>query len=167
MDEQGLRSLIGEVKEGRTSRRDFIRRMVALGLTAPMASTLLSHAGLAQTTDIRAAYKGSKAGGGGPLRLLWWQAPTLLNPHFATGTKDQEGSRIFYEPLAAWDDDGNLVPVLAAEIPSVENGTRREGRPVGHLEAEARREVARRQAVHGRRRACSTRNTRPTRRRRP
>ena len=33
--------------------------------------------------------------------MLWWQAPTLLNPHFATGTKDQDGSRIFYEPLAA------------------------------------------------------------------
>ena len=47
---------------------------------------------------------------------------TLLNPHFAVGTKDQEGSRIFYEPLAGWDNDGNLVPILAAEIPSKENG---------------------------------------------
>src|SRR5690606_18774870 len=56
------------------------------------------------------------------LRILWWQGPTLLNPHFATGTKDQDGSRIFYEPLAGWDSDGNLVPVLAAEIPSRENG---------------------------------------------
>jgi peptide/nickel transport system substrate-binding protein len=46
---------------------------------------------------------------------------TLLNPHFAIGTKDQEGSRIFYEPLAGWDGDGNLVPVLAAEIPSKDN----------------------------------------------
>ena len=54
--------------------------------------------------------------------MLFWQAPTLLNPHFAIGTKDQEGSRIFYEPLAAWDPDGNLVPVLAAEIPDIENG---------------------------------------------
>jgi peptide/nickel transport system substrate-binding protein len=55
--------------------------------------------------------------------VLWWQAPTLLNPHFATGTKDQDGSRIFYEPLAAYDPDGNLVPVLAAEIPSLDRGT--------------------------------------------
>jgi peptide/nickel transport system substrate-binding protein len=46
----------------------------------------------------------------------------LLNPHFAVGTKDQEGARIFYEPLAAWDPDGNLVPVLAAEIPEIEKG---------------------------------------------
>jgi peptide/nickel transport system substrate-binding protein len=38
------------------------------------------------------------------------------------GGKDQEGSRIFYEPLAAWDPEGNLAPVLAAEIPDIENG---------------------------------------------
>jgi peptide/nickel transport system substrate-binding protein len=38
------------------------------------------------------------------------------------GTKDQEASRIFYEPLAGWDADGNLVPMLAAEIPDLENG---------------------------------------------
>jgi peptide/nickel transport system substrate-binding protein len=31
-------------------------------------------------------------------------------------------SRIVYEPLGDFDKDGNLVPVLAAEIPSVENG---------------------------------------------
>ena len=28
---------------------------------------------------------------------------------------------MFYEPLAGWDGDGNLVPVLAAEIPSKDN----------------------------------------------
>ena len=37
-------------------------------------------------------------------------------------TKDQDGSRIFYEPLAGWDNEGNLVPVLAAEVPTPENG---------------------------------------------
>jgi peptide/nickel transport system substrate-binding protein len=95
--------------------------MVGLGLTAPFASRLLAHAGMAQTVT-RVDYKPTKAGGGGALKLLFWQAPTLLNPHFAVGTKDQEGSRIFYEPLAAWDPDGNLVPVLAAEIPEIENG---------------------------------------------
>ena len=51
--------------------------------------------------------------------MLWWQAPTLLNPHFATGTKDIDACRIFYEPLAAYDPEGNLAPVLAAEVPTV------------------------------------------------
>jgi len=70
---------------------------------------------------LRLAYDFKQISGGGALKVLFWQAPTLLNPHFAVGGKDQEGSRIFYEPLAAWDPDGNLVPVLAAEIPEIEN----------------------------------------------
>src|SRR6516164_3265444 len=121
MSEQELRNLIAAVRAGRVSRRAFVYRMVGLGLTAPFASRLLAHAGTAQTVT-RVDYKPTKAGGGGALKLLFWQAPTLLNPHFAVGTKDQEGSRIFYEPLAAWDPDGNLAPVLAAEIPEIENG---------------------------------------------
>ena len=121
MDERELRELISAVKARRVSRRAFVRKMVGLGLTVPFATQLLAHAGLAQTappTD----YKPTKAGGGGALKLLFWQAATLLNPHFAVGAKDQEGARIFYEPLAAWDPIGNLVPVLAAEIPDLENG---------------------------------------------
>src|SRR5271166_2111048 len=121
MGERELRELIAAVGPGRVSRRAFMKKMVGLGLTVPFASRLLAHAGMAQTSS-QSDYKPTKAGGGGALKLLFWQAPTLLNPHFAVGTKDQEGSRIFYEPLAAWDPDGNLVPVLAAEIPEIENG---------------------------------------------
>jgi peptide/nickel transport system substrate-binding protein len=121
MNEQQLGELLAAVKAGRVSRRAFVYRMVGLGLTAPFASRLLVNAGMAQTSS-QFDYKPTKAGGGGALKVLFWQAPTLLNPHFAVGTKDQEGSRIFYEPLAAWDPEGNLVPVLAAEIPEAENG---------------------------------------------
>ncbi|WP_138506841.1 peptide ABC transporter substrate-binding protein [Nostoc sp. PA-18-2419] len=56
------------------------------------------------------------------LKLLYWQAPTILNPHLAQGSKDFEASRITYEPLASFDKEGKLVPFLAAEIPSLENG---------------------------------------------
>jgi peptide/nickel transport system substrate-binding protein len=121
MNEQDLRDLIAAVKAGRVSRRTFVHRVAGLGLAAPFANQLLVHSGLAQPA-MTAEYKPTKAGGGGPLKMLFWQAPTLLNPHFAVGTKDQEGSRIFYEPLAAWDADGNLAPILAAEIPDIENG---------------------------------------------
>jgi peptide/nickel transport system substrate-binding protein len=121
MDEQDLRELIAAAKARRVSRRALVHSMVGLGLTAPFASRLLAHAGLAQTPT-QPEYKPTKAGGGGALRVLFWQAATLLNPHFALGAKDSEGCRIFYEPLAAWDPDGNLVPVLAAEIPSLEDG---------------------------------------------
>ncbi|HEX5326524.1 MAG TPA: peptide ABC transporter substrate-binding protein [Acetobacteraceae bacterium] len=121
MNERHLRNLIEDVRGGRLSRRAFVARMVALGLTAPLAAQMLSHSGVAMAAAMP-EYKPTKRGGGGPLRVLWWQAPTLLNPHFAVGTKDQDASRIFYEPLAGWDPDGNLVPFLAAEIPSVDNG---------------------------------------------
>src|SRR6202043_3337191 len=121
MNERDLRDLIAAVKAGRVSRRTFVHKMVGLGLTAPLATRLLAHSGFAQT-PAQAEYKPTKAGGGGTLKMLFWQAPTLLNPHFAVGTKDQESSRIFYEPLAGWDLDGNLAPVLAAEIPDIENG---------------------------------------------
>ena len=121
MNEQALRDFIAKVKVGKVSRRAFVQRMISLGLTAPMAGQMLSYCGVAQA-QTKFVYKPTKRGGGGPLKLLWWQSPTLLNPHFAVGTKDQEGSRIFYEPLAAWDADGDLKAVLASEIPSRENG---------------------------------------------
>jgi peptide/nickel transport system substrate-binding protein len=120
MNERELRNLIADVRNSRLSRRAFVQKMIAVGLTAPMAGMILSHSGVAMAAA-PVPYKPTKAGGGGLLRLLYWQAVTLLNPHFAVGTKDQEGSRIFYEPLAGWDNDGNLVPFLAAEIPSKEN----------------------------------------------
>jgi peptide/nickel transport system substrate-binding protein len=121
MEERELRALIGQVKTGQLSRRGFVQMMVGLGLTAPMAASMLASAGIAQAQP-KTSYKATKRGGGGQLKVLWWQGATLLNPHFAVGTKDQDGSRIFYEPLASWDPDGNLVPALAAEIPSQQNG---------------------------------------------
>ncbi len=121
MQEQDIRHLIDSVRTGALPRRQFMARMVGLGVSAPIAAQLLLHAGVAQAQPA-SSYAPTKRGGGGALKLLWWQGPTLLNPHFATGTKDQEGSRIFYEPLAAWDGDGNLVPILAAEVPTRANG---------------------------------------------
>jgi len=121
MDEKQLRTLIERVKTGRLPRRRFMQTMLGLGLTAPMAAQLLSWSGVAQA-QAKSMYKPTRRGGGGALKCLWWQGATLLNPHFAVGTKDQEGSRIFYEPLAGWDADGNLIAMLAAEIPSVQNG---------------------------------------------
>ena len=57
------------------------------------------------------------------LKLFWWQAPEILNPHLSNATKDLDASRLVYEPLASFDSDGELIPFLAAEIPSLENGT--------------------------------------------
>ncbi|HVG78147.1 MAG TPA: peptide ABC transporter substrate-binding protein, partial [Patescibacteria group bacterium] len=123
MDERAIRSLIRDVKADRLTRRRFVQIMVGLGLTAPMAAQMLAASGVAaQPKAASPTFAPTKRGGGGPLKVLWWQAPTLLNPYFATGTKDQDASRIFYEPLGAFDPDGNVVPILAAEVPSTANG---------------------------------------------
>ena len=123
MNERELRRLVGAVKHGKLSRRGFVQRLAAVGLAAPMATQLLAFSGVAMAQTPKPAYKPTKRGGGGLLKVLWWQGPTLLNPHFAVGTKDQDGSRLFYEPLAGWDPDGNLSPVLAESIPNRDDGT--------------------------------------------
>ena len=122
MNEGRLRHLIGQVKTGKVSRRAFLRRMAAAGLAAPLANQLLAYSGVAMAQS-KPTYKPTKRGGGGLLKVLWWQAPTLLNPHFAVGNKDQDGSRLFYEPLAGWDAEGNLRPILAESVPGREDGT--------------------------------------------
>ena len=121
MNESEIRGLIDQVRDNGISRKQFIRHMIGAGLTVPMAAQMLLTSGLAQA-QTASTYKPTKRGGGGALKVLWWQGATLLQPHFASGTKDQEGSRIFYEPLGAWDHDGNLVPILAAEVPTTANG---------------------------------------------
>ncbi len=56
------------------------------------------------------------------LTILYWQAPTIANPYLAGGTKDVDASALILEPLANYDEQGSLVPRLAEEIPTVDNG---------------------------------------------
>jgi peptide/nickel transport system substrate-binding protein len=121
MSEHEIRGLLDDVRAGRLSRREFVRSMVAFGLSVPVASQLLGGAGLAQTSP-RPASTPTKRGGGGALRALSWDAPSLLNPILALGLKDWNACALFYEPLAYFDPSGNLMPVLAQEVPSLQNG---------------------------------------------
>ena len=56
------------------------------------------------------------------LTILYWQAPTLPGPYLAAGYKDRDAGAITLEPLASYDPEGNLVPRLAADIPTLTNG---------------------------------------------
>jgi peptide/nickel transport system substrate-binding protein len=116
MDEPALRGLVRDVEAGRLGRRRFLGLMAGLGIGAPLAAQMLGPARAARAQPAAPARRG------GALRLLYWQAPTILNPHLATGVKDFAAARLFYEPLGAFDPDGNLVPQLAAEIPTRDNG---------------------------------------------
>src|SRR5919204_5111361 len=120
-----LRQWLRRIAEGKASRRHFLRTLLGLGLSGPFVAHLLATYAPAATPSGRTAAAAStptKRGGGGRLRLLWWQAPTILNGHLAAGGKDLDASRVVCEPLAAFDPDANFVPILAEEIPSFENG---------------------------------------------
>src|SRR2546422_2884776 len=129
MDERQLRNVLDDVRAGRLSRRAFLESMLGFGLTAPLVAQRFAAVDAASAQP-KPAFSPTKRGGGGLLKTRWCQAPTLLTPHSATGTKDQAACRIFYEPLASYDPDGNVVPILAADVPSLQNG-RSEERRVG------------------------------------
>ena len=79
MNEHDLKELVADVKAGKLPRRRFVQMMVGLGFTAPMATQLLSWHGVAMA-QTKSTYKPTKRGGGGPLKVLWWQGATLLPP---------------------------------------------------------------------------------------
>ena len=56
------------------------------------------------------------------LTILYWQAPTLPGSYLSAGIKDVDAGAVTLEPLAKYDPDGKLVPALASEIPTLENG---------------------------------------------
>ncbi len=58
----------------------------------------------------------------GNVSIIYWQAPSILNPFLSGGTKDVESASLIIEPLGRFDEGGNLIPWLAAEIPTVANG---------------------------------------------
>lgn len=58
----------------------------------------------------------------GHVSLIYWQAPSILNPYLSAGTKDVEASSLTLEPLARYNERAKLIATLAAEIPAVENG---------------------------------------------
>jgi len=90
---------------------------------APAATTAPAPAAAPAATQAAPAAAAAKpAAGSGTLKLLLWQAPTILNPHLSQGTKDYMAARCCTEPLITVDGDGKIEPVLAAEVPSAQNG---------------------------------------------
>ena len=64
----------------------------------------------------------AERGADGDVKIIYWQAPSILNPYLSGGTKDIESSSIVIEPLGRYTETGALVPYLAQEIPTVANG---------------------------------------------
>ena len=82
-------------------------RTILMGAVAAMAIAPVAHA---------------ERGSDGEVKIIYWQAPSILNPYLSGGTKDIESASLVIEPLARFDEKGALVPYLVDEIPTVENG---------------------------------------------
>lgn len=59
---------------------------------------------------------------GDTVTLLYWQAVSTMNPYLSGGTKDLHAASLVVEPLARYDETATMVPWLAEDIPTVENG---------------------------------------------
>ncbi len=86
--------------------------------TAPTAAPQAA----APTAAAVAAAPGQGRGKGETLKILYWQAPTILNSHLAVGTKDFHAASVVLEPLAWFGPDGKPVAALAADVPTRDNG---------------------------------------------
>ena len=77
---------------------------------------------IAMTATLAAGAAEAQRGRDGHLDIVYWQAPSILNPYLSGGTKDEEAASLVLEPLARYDDSGNLVAWLAEKVPTPANG---------------------------------------------
>ena len=64
----------------------------------------------------------AERGADGNVNVLYWQAPSTLNPYLSSGTKDVEAASLIVEGLAGFNEKGEVVARLAESVPTVENG---------------------------------------------
>src|SRR5829696_8513139 len=132
-----LATLHTELRSGKITRREFTLRALALGVGMPIISFVLRaetasalpsrHVGwgvAAQEATGRPAegMDGLTRGEGGELKIIQWQAPSMLSPHVSTGTKDYLAAAPIMEPLMHYLPDGSIIPNLITEVPTAENG---------------------------------------------
>jgi peptide/nickel transport system substrate-binding protein len=83
-----------------------------------LKTTLLAAAGLAALSNAALADRGTD----GNVNILYWQPVSVLNTYVSSGTKDIEVGSLVLEPLAGYDEKGNVFPRLVESVPTVENG---------------------------------------------
>ncbi|WP_417244735.1 peptide ABC transporter substrate-binding protein [Celeribacter sp.] len=64
----------------------------------------------------------AERGADGHVNIIYYQAPSTMNPYLSGGTKELEAASLVLEPLARYNEAGTIVPYLAESVPTVENG---------------------------------------------
>ncbi|HLW59450.1 MAG TPA: peptide ABC transporter substrate-binding protein [bacterium] len=116
--ERELELLTADLRAGRLTRREALVRLTGLGLSAGGIASVLA---AAVPRPSWAAAPGAR-GASGVLKMLYWQAPTILNPHLTGSNQDLQAARLCLEPLLTVDVAGAFTPVLAAAVPTRANG---------------------------------------------
>ncbi len=75
-----------------------------------------------ETVEVEAEAPAGARGSCGTVTLLYWQAVSMVNAYLSGGTKDIHAGSVVLESLARYNESGQLVPWLAEEIPTVDNG---------------------------------------------
>ncbi|MCA9833113.1 MAG: peptide ABC transporter substrate-binding protein [Thermomicrobiales bacterium] len=131
MSQSSLGALFSAYKSGEVSRRSFLQRGAALGVSAGLLTAIVANTAVAQdatpASEVPSGFPdagtdGQTRGAGGDLKVLAVQAASGLSVHNATGGKDISAGMVISEPLLQYDGNGDLVPVLVTEVPSLANG---------------------------------------------
>lgn len=64
----------------------------------------------------------AERGTDGDLKLIYAQAVSVMTPYLSGGTKDIDAASLVLEPLASYDENGQVFARLVTEVPTVENG---------------------------------------------
>ena len=80
--------------------------------------SLIALGALVALSQVAHAQRGSS----GNVNVLYWQAPSILNPYLSGGTKDIESASLILEPLIKFNQNGEMIPALVESVPTVANG---------------------------------------------
>lgn len=128
-----FRDLAEQLRSGAIDRRAFMKASAALGVGAGVTAVVANGVAAQDSTPAATGEtdpagrpavgtEGQERGAGGELRLISWQAATVLAAHSSTGSKDTYASSLVMEPVLTFNADGAIVPLLVEQEPSVENG---------------------------------------------
>ena len=56
----------------------------------------------------------AERGSSGHVNIIYWQAPSTMNPYLSGGTKEIEAASLVLEPLARYDETGSKWTTLTA-----------------------------------------------------
>ena len=121
-----LHLLTTQLEDGTLSRRGFLAAAAGLGLSMSLANAIAavhgaSAAPVGGQAAALAAFQGEPKSGGQVI-VGHSQEPTIFNPMISFLEVDRGVQYALFDSLWLIDDTSALVPNLATEIPTLENG---------------------------------------------